>query len=535
MNRKGVILIFTFVIMVAMTVVVWGMFYMLSNQTKSAGFDTSDAQALWAAEAGIQYGAWSVHRNETVTYQTTTPTADGYCDTVYLEGYTSSADSSATNNTNASFYGTNFTTAAASYATLPKNSLNSGVTMWNFQQRFNLIGTRLKWLEIILRASPQTNTGGPTYPIVRLAYSTNSGTSWTTLGADITVNNTGWGSPIARDIPLPTNWYNFMNNNFRIRVSRVNSGGGKNTDCYIDWLALRATVEVDALTEPWNTNSYITLPYSLGNGNIQTITVSDESGKLHLNYTDQMTLQYLAEECGLSVANATTFASQVVAWRGTNTFNSVEELKQLALIKTDLIQPNPTFYTAISPYVTVYSWVNTQAQRAAVSRAPVNVNTADARVLRAIFRRVLSSANATTLADNIVTRRATIPFTHFASTYAYQSLDTHSLLYYIAATGLGGGLSANVLAVAENADASTNNYTLAGSWNGANNTATEFCYYSNAFLITSVGQSGVIQRTIKGTYGSAYDYTNYYPSSTNTFSLSTYYNEVSPHAYWSES
>ena len=53
-NRKGMVLILTFIIMTAVTAIAASFLYMTSIQTKGSGYDISSSNALWLAEAGLQ-------------------------------------------------------------------------------------------------------------------------------------------------------------------------------------------------------------------------------------------------------------------------------------------------------------------------------------------------------------------------------------------------------------------------------------------------------------------------------------------------
>ncbi len=59
-NKKGVILILTFVVMATLTVIVAAFLYMTSIQTRGAGYDIVSSKALWLAEAGIQKAIWNL-------------------------------------------------------------------------------------------------------------------------------------------------------------------------------------------------------------------------------------------------------------------------------------------------------------------------------------------------------------------------------------------------------------------------------------------------------------------------------------------
>jgi hypothetical protein len=527
-NERGATLLFTFIVMITLIAIVGAFLYMTYIRTKSTGYDVASSTAFWAAEAGLQYGTSALKADRSAAYQTSNPAASGYSDVVYLEGYQSGGLHPAKYGVHyerACLHGTDFTDPDPSYAIL-KSWANAEVQVWDFQQRFNLIGTPIHSLAIVFRAI-RWPAQGDIDPIIQLQYSPDGGTTWYNAGSEIAMDTSDWGAGSYRTVDItslagvPTDWSGFINNNFKLRAIRTNEG---NRNCRVDWLALKATIEVDALTEPWGSSSYATFPYTLGDGAIQSITISDESAKLHLNYAGQDVLRYLAEECGFTAAQAATFAQEVIDYRSTDYFDYIEALMRLPSMTQQL-------YNLIRDYVTVYSWVNNQVTRPTGSRAPVNVNSADVKVLKAIFRTVVSSTRADALANYIVTQRATAPFTHLGSSYAYHNADTKSFLYYLCT--LPGTVLSDAYSVAENADASFYNSTLTDSWNGNDESATEFCYYSNTFLVNAVGQDDVIQRTVKATYGMTYDYTNFRPNTTFTDALPAYIGQTAS-AYWKE-
>ena len=53
-NRRGVVLILAFIIMITLIVIMGAFMYMTSIQIRTAGYSVSDAKALWIAEGGIQ-------------------------------------------------------------------------------------------------------------------------------------------------------------------------------------------------------------------------------------------------------------------------------------------------------------------------------------------------------------------------------------------------------------------------------------------------------------------------------------------------
>lgn len=63
-TKKGIILILTFIIMVALTSITIAFLYMTSIQTKNSGYNIASSKALWIAEAGIQRGIWLIEEGD---------------------------------------------------------------------------------------------------------------------------------------------------------------------------------------------------------------------------------------------------------------------------------------------------------------------------------------------------------------------------------------------------------------------------------------------------------------------------------------
>lgn len=59
-NKKGAVLLFTFIIMSTLTAIAVVFLYMISIQTKARGYDISSSKALWLAEAGLQKAIWNL-------------------------------------------------------------------------------------------------------------------------------------------------------------------------------------------------------------------------------------------------------------------------------------------------------------------------------------------------------------------------------------------------------------------------------------------------------------------------------------------
>ncbi|MEA3347343.1 MAG: hypothetical protein U9Q21_04595 [Candidatus Auribacterota bacterium] len=516
-------LLFTLILMVGLAAIIAAYLTMVSVETRNIGFQLDDAKAFWAAEGGVQRGCRTVNNDRDTSAQTTDPTANGYCGTVFFDGYQAAGNGGA-NYLRACFYRRNpMTGGNSNYASRLNATAGAYVAVWDFQQRMNMIGTRIKSARIVMRAR-KTRNGG-TSPIIQLQYTTSGGSSWINVGSTITLNSRTF-SDFYRDAPTPANWSFIMDvNNFQLRAYRTNGG---NRLAEVDWIGLELVLECDTLTEPWGSGSYISLPFSVGSATIESITVSDESSKVHLNYASQLLLQRLMEE--LFITNASDKATAIVNYRGSvGWFNIIEEVKQIS-------NPIPLAtgdFNTLKDYITVYSWGNNEVTRATGSRAPININTASEIVLRALFKTIsLGGTRANDLASAIVADRAASPFTHMNSSKDYYDDNPQTFAYYM--TTVSNFTASRENMVRENADASFYNRTETASWNNNNETGTEFCYYTNTFLITAMGEDGGLQRTVRSIYGETYNYApTCYPNSTGTFALPIYIGET-PKKYWRE-
>jgi Tfp pilus assembly protein PilX len=440
------------------------------------------SRAFYIAEAGIERAVREIRDDASAT-QTTTPTADGYCVTPCLDGYT--AAGTGTTTTNAIFYGTSLTNSAtAAYCSLT-NVIGRDVQIYNFQQRYNLMNTPIKAMEIGMRAI--ANAIGGTSPTIQLRYTLNGGGSWTNVGSVITLSSATWANPVFVTIPTTPTWAQLLDGtSFRIQAYRTNAGSGGNArTAYIDYLCIRVTLKADAVTEPWYTTfkdvsgNPIAVNIQLGSGVLESAPIDDEHGKVHLNYASQSLLRYLMFECGIADATANTLATNIVTYRGSNWFDTVEEVQQVSGMTA-------AYYDLIKNYVTVYSWVNPNVQRPTGSRAQININTAPLQVLEAVFDPLgLGATDPATLANAIITRRATTPFSSMISS---NPADTSSSFARFLDTQTAYLTATEINYVKENCDASLYNTTTAASWNNGNVTTTEFCYSSNVYSVTSTGK-----------------------------------------------
>jgi len=291
--------------------------------------------------------------------------------------------------------------------------------------------------------------------------------------------------------------------NFKVRVMRTSGSRTINVDA----IYLRVTYGIDTTTEPWYTGSYASFPISLGGGTIQSVVITDEQGKVHLNTASQTLLQYLMVECGIASGTASTLAANIVSYRSSTPFNSVEELQKVSGMTS-------AYYNLISSYVTVYSYINTSCYRPSGARAPININTAPTQVLKAIFDDPvlgLTSSNITSLVTDITTTRAATPFTCF---YTSNAAITSDFIDFINGRAYLSATKKNNLI--DNADASS--LIPISGFAGINCATTEFCYAGDQFYISSLSQYGGRNyrvKTIVGNDGS-HTFTTYAGDATSS-------------------
>jgi len=485
-NQAGVSVIIMVMLMLIMSALGLAIISMTNFGSLVAVNQLAGAQAFYCAEAGIERAVREI-RDDASTTQTANSAADGYCASICLDGYGYSG-SGGSSYDRAQFYGgtdllstTNYTVTNR-YCTL--NSINDYVIIYNFLQRCNLMGTPIRSMEIGLRV--RKSSSGGTNPVLQLSYTLN-GSTYTNVGSPITVSdNNYYAWPDARYMqfysisPTP-DWTALNSTNFRIRATQTNTA---NRNSYIDYLCIRITAKIDATTEPWystfkdGSGNPLTVNIPLGAGMVESAPIDDEQGKVHLNYASQSLLRYLMFECGIADATANTLAANIVAYRGSSWFDTVEEVQQVSGMTT-------AYYDLIKDYVTVYSWVNPNVQRTTGSRAPININTAPRQVLEAVFDPLgLGATDPATLASAIITRRATTPFSSMISS---NPADTGSGFARFLDTQTAYLNATEIRYIRENCDASLYNRSRTASWNNSNVITTEFCYSSPVYSVTSTG------------------------------------------------
>ena len=485
-DRRGFILITTFIMMIVLTVMVSSVLFLLSSEIKDTGGQVNDYKLLALADAGVDRG-YRALRDDYIT-NTQTGTAD-------LRGNTASGTAgTATTRPYIRYYN------EGSVLSMAASGAGTTAILQNFDT--NYLNTRITNVKIGCRYAKSAT--GSTSPILTITYKTtaafpdaNSSTFSTTVPNSTAYNTvpfTTLGATVM-DITANRTWtWDIINSaNFQIRAT---ASGSNNRSVNVDYLYLEVTYGIDTLTESWNNASYTALfPITLGSGTIQSAVITDEASKVHLNYASQALIQNLLTN--LSIASASTKAAAVITYRGaalTNPFDSVEELQQVPGITA-------SDYTAVKNYFTAYSFINTNSNRPTAARAPININTAPFATIKAIFDPLtLGAGDSTSLANDII---ATRPFTCFYnSNSATDFFDFVNARAYLTAT--------ERLNVLNNADASIlppngGTGTVTGS------RTTEFCYASTAFNINSLARIGTRNfrvNTVRNSSGGS-TFTNY--------------------------
>jgi len=477
-NKRGFILILTFMFMVALTLMVMGFLFMASYEVRDTGAGGDDMKLLYLADAGVDRAYRALRDN----YATSTQTG-----TADLRGGDTSLSLTMTSPTNMYYIDT-------LYATIDNNADQAIIRTFDT----NYTNTRIISVVPYVQAGRATGGTGST---IQFSYTTDGVNYIAVLNQALPNSVTLVNYPGTAIAGLT--WAQITSSNFRLRSIRT----AGNRNAYIGAMYLRVTYGIDTLTESWNNASYTVLfPITLGGGTIESAIMTDEASKVHLNYASQALIQNLLTNIG-GIANAATKAADIVTYRGaglTNPFDSVEELQRVSSITA-------ADYTAAKNYFTVYSFINSNSNRPTAARAPVNINTAPFTVLKAIFDPLtLGAGDSTTLANDTITARAT-PFTCFYSSNAAVTTDFRDFVNaraYLTAT--------ERLEVLNNADASILPPVSApGTVTGLR--TTEFCYAGTAFNINSlasVNNRNFRVNTIRGSSGTK-TFTNFVSDATS--------------------
>ena len=467
-KKSGFILILTFFMMAGLVLLIAGLVYLVSYETRDVGIQVEDIKILNLAEAGVQRAKREIRDDKLTTTQV------GVAD---LRGATTSQTSGG--NTVAQLNRVRYYNESSGILTLDAAGSGTNVILQNFD--LNYLNTKITSVKIGCRYRKATSGGSN--PNLTIEYKTGSGSfpEAGNLSHTVTVSSTTFNDPYASWIPLDITadrswtWDLINSSNFQIRATAYNSA---NRDVDIDYLFLQVTCEIDTQTEPWFTGSYQAYPIPLGAGTIESVSIADEQGKVHLNTATQGLLRYLMVENGIVDPAASQVATNIINYRFTNQFDSIEELLQVNGMTT-------TIYNAIAQDVTVYSYINTSAKDPSGARAPVNINFASQAVLEAIFDPLPfnSPSDIPNLANAIIAQRNIAPFKCFYSSDSLIPTDFYDF-----------ALSQSYLSTTEddwvlgNADASL----LVPRQGGTDRPAltTEFSYDTYAFKVISLANIG---------------------------------------------
>lgn len=484
-SDRGFILLLAFGFMVFLTLAIAGLTFLVTHETRDIGAQVEDAQLLYLAEAGVERAMHEIRNDYTTSTQT--GTAD-------LRGSATTGSSSVGNVARIRYH-----SESSGNATINNNADIAQIRTFDV----NYTNTRIISVFLGIRASRASSGTGAT---IQVTYTTNGvfpQAGNTALTQALTTTSTDYAINITAD--RTWTWSTIMTSNFILRAVRTAGSSNINLDC----LYLRVTYEIDTGTEAWSTGTYQSYPITLGAGTVQSVSLTAEQGKVHLNTATQALLRYLMVEYGILDATANTVATNIVSYRASNNLDSVEELQQVTGMTTAI-------YDAIKDNVTVYSFINTNAQRPSGSRAPININTAAQPVLEAVFDALsLGTTDAASLAADIVATRATTPFTCFFSANAAVTTDFYGFVFargYLSASGNPDERDR----VLDNADASSL-VPVSGS-NAYNGLTTEFSYDTNAFKVDSLAQidnRGFRIKTILSDQGTR-TFTNFAGDTTST-------------------
>lgn len=466
-RKGGFILVLTLIFMAVLTVMVGMMMYMMSYQTRAVGLHTQDAKLEELADAGIEKAVRVIINDKAPD------SAAGIAD---LMGNDTSGSISVGNAGRMRY----FTDGNATI-----NNNNDEARLKIFASNYTNTNILALYLGVVA-----SRASGGTGATIEVSYTTNglfpqSGN--TILTQVLTTIDNDYYAAITGDHTW--SWNTIMGPNFTLRARRV--AGNRNVT--LGTLFLRGSYDIDTLKEEWATGTYASFPITLGNGAIQSIAITDEQGKAHLNYASQAFLEDLLTNLGIS--DASSKATNIINYRGaslTNPFDSVEELQQVTGITS-------SDYNTIKNYVTVYSFVSTNVYRPAGPRAPINVNTAPYEVLKAILDPLpLGSGGAARVANAIISFRNSTPFTCFYSSDPSVTSDFYDFI-----DGLSYLNNTERNRTLDNCDPSS--LVPVSGYAGYNCLTTEFCYASNIFFIEVLAKmSGRNFRvkTIRGKDGS---------------------------------
>lgn len=463
-NNRGFILLLAFILMIPLTFLAGYLLYLVTSESRDIAAQIEDVQLLNLAEAGVQRAKREIRDD----YLSTTQTG-----VAELRGAVVSETGSVGSQDNIQYEEDGNATIDCTYGV-------SGCLDAVFLSGFDANYTNTRIISVFLGAfaDRQGAGGAGATATLEVSYSTDGNfpqAGNTVLSATLTTVPTYYEQDITND--RVWTWGTIMNSNFTIRARRTADFNDRNV--LLDYLYLKIVYEIDTNTEPWFTGSYQAYPITLGTGTIQSVSITAEQGKVHLNTATQGLLRYLMVENGIGDPAASQVATNIINYRNTpNQFDTIEELRQVAGV-------TQTIYDAIDQDITVYSFINGAAVQPTAPRAPVNINTASPAVLEAIFDPLTfsSPSDIPNLAGAIIAQRNIAPFTCFYSSDTNVTTDFYD--FERSQSYLSNAEDDRVLG---NADASSLIPRQGGTLENA--LTTEFAYDTNAFYISSLVNIG---------------------------------------------
>ncbi|TBR18233.1 hypothetical protein EPO66_01615, partial [bacterium] len=297
LKKRGFILLLVFIFMVTLTALVGAFLFIVTYESRDLGVQVEDIKLLNLAEAGVQK-ALRVIRDDVLT-TTQTGSAD-------LRGADTTGSVSIDLVANMRYID-------GALATINNN--NDVALLRTFDSNY----TNARIVSVFLGLTARSDrAAGAT---IQMSYTTNgvfpqAGNTVLTQSLGTTLANYSVNITADRTWTWPT----IMSSNFILRA--VRSAGSRNI--FIDAMYLIVNYEIDTNTEPWYTGSYALFPISLGSGTIQSISITAEQGKVHLNTATQTLLSYLMQERGIAAGTANTLAANIVTYRTAKPFDTVE-------------------------------------------------------------------------------------------------------------------------------------------------------------------------------------------------------------------
>lgn len=564
-EQSGISIVFAIFTLLALSVAVVTVFSMISTDVNASAYNLKSMQSFYIAETGRQLGAQLVRDDKDATDGTNlfsaagagTVGAAGICGESFIEGgfvYALSDNiimsaGGVVDSNEVCFFDN--TTAAMWELNLGDRFI--GIT--NFQQAFNLHGARLLEANIVCRA-----WGSQAGLTLRLEYSTTGAAGpWTEAESYTLPTAAPAFGQTSATIPVTFQDIISTTNPLYIRaIHDTDAALGPLVQVDVDWLALRVVTEVDSNTEPWRTTTLAGTAFSIGS--ITGITIDDESGKININNAPQNAIAHLFDICGQS---GTAIAAELIGHRLSERFESINGIRQLATV-TDAA------YLAVRDHITAHSWVNDVSAFAHIPGfdiSPVNINTASTEVLQAVFRSTNNMTNITpgdevvnlndfaSLANDIITRRATTPFTSMHSSAAlslnYTTCFSDFLEDYAGPPAFTVTQKDRIRDVA---DISGLNAAIDQNWTTHDPGTIEappLCYSSHVYFVRSAsaitavsapgsGSTWTFPRNVYSIFGDIYDYStrtwgagSYRIPPCRTFS--EYIGALNAPGYWGES